>query len=1103
MENQLLECLEVMSAAGDDERARLSRVARNIGYEELTKPWKGLAKIAASKLAPKGAEDTGGSSRPARRSGRRSVRERRGLNPVQDVIDNTEESNAGYRLCRMLLISNNDSDVSKSDIQAIRNECENGLHPVWERLAREAPIFAELSRFPVRKQEENAVDVKSWSESAKFDPLNHTDVGSWLDIEPPFSLSSSQRRALNLLRKEYSSKVVVKRVKGHLSNIREGGELEDFLYGIIGSSIGENVVEQLEHAVKNDDIKEVAKMHLALNKMRYGNASNEASDWIGKEDVDPLTSSIILEAWKRIDLKGVDLDVERLLSGGGLLDVHKEMWPNGLSSKIASLLIEKERYEEAVKILVERGIDAKDCLILGASIPLEDSSLQSVIEDSVKRLSSDVLRGVLEDESLPVSVKLPASRGLIERKDVSYNDGNLADVLTLGCEIELLAEILAGNEHLESPLRGLLVWHLLPAHLGMNRSEEILSLRKASLTSLKIIEDECISDVSIALLSVMNGFSKDLTALHELLGSKGVIELNQTRRALLSEGSGIVKESILANLAKSSEVAEMNEIERGLFRSLIMSLRLNRARVDLHMQTDEKREAAISSLSSIMATGPPSIEILMSISEIVEEHSLPIQDLDDWYRKHAPDTVSAQITRAGIWLGKGDHRNAGRAFREAANRSEGFEARTALNRKALIQLAHAKAWKDAVDLIERNEELLAAITNKFQLFLRVCNEYENGKKDVATSLIVNYVKNSSHDMFDEVSNLEGYSSELGLPSEPFEGRLKAAIKRLERSGRKRGVGREDDWKDALDDAKTVFDVADIATQQADMNPLAGLRVFQSAIRSGSFNDKDVGTLRGVLRIKFTELERSIPIRDRKMFEISGLKPLVIVDTNILIQAFKDELLNKVSTDGFGQLVWSMDRAFQWELRRRGSGNNPSIMLYVPSAVKGEFFNRTRSVKSAKSLFDGEYQDQVMWSKIDERVLEEIRKDVIKLFDVFSLSFEEDQDLESGLKDFLVGHEGIFERIDERKRILRDDEPARSVIGGRAIYPETGDLRVMLDAASLASYTSAFSSNLKKIRSVHVATRDSDFRMIRRSLEETYGFSVVSNAGEVSKLVPTQ
>ena len=155
----------------------------------------------------------------------------------------------------------------------------------------------------------------------------------------------------------------------------------------------------------------------------------------------------------------------------------------------------------------------------------------------------------------------------------------------------------------------MLVWHLLPAHLGMSEPDEILSLRRGSLTALKIIEDECISDVSIALMSIMNGFSKDLTVLHELLGSKGVIELNQTRRALLSEGSGIVKESILEHLSKSSEAASMNEIEKGLFRSLITSLRLNRARVDLHMQSDERRKAAISSLSSIMTARPLSLAV--------------------------------------------------------------------------------------------------------------------------------------------------------------------------------------------------------------------------------------------------------------------------------------------------------------------------------------------------------------------------------------------------------------------------------------------------------------------------------------------------------------
>ena len=310
MENQLLECLEVMSAAGDDERSRLSRVARNIGYDELPKSWKALARIAVSKMGPKGAEDAGNSNRPVRRSGRRSARGKRGRDPVEEVIANAEEDNAGYRLCRMLLMSNKDSNASESDIGSIRSECEKGLHPVWERLAREAPIFAELSRFPVKEQEEDFVDINFWSESAKFDPINHREVASWLSIEPPFHLTGSQRRALNVLRKEYSSKVFVKRVREHLSSIEDEGELGNFLYGIIGSSIGENVVERFEHAAKNGSIGEVAEMHLALNKMRCGDGSNEASNWIGKEGVDPLTSSIVLEAWKHIDLEEIDLGIE-------------------------------------------------------------------------------------------------------------------------------------------------------------------------------------------------------------------------------------------------------------------------------------------------------------------------------------------------------------------------------------------------------------------------------------------------------------------------------------------------------------------------------------------------------------------------------------------------------------------------------------------------------------------------------------------------------------------------------------------------------------------------------------------------------------------------
>ena len=93
---------------------------------------------------------------------------------------------------------------------------------------------------------------------------------------------------------------------------------------------------------------------------------------------------------------------------------------------------------------------------------------------------------------------------------------------------------------------------------------------------------------------------------------------------------------------------------------------------------------------------------------------------------------------------------------------------------------------------------------------------------------------------------------------------------------------------------------------------------------------------------------------------------------------------------------------------------------------------------------GNIRTKLCGQKIKDEQLQEIQKHVIGLFNTVSLSFEGNPDLEDGLSDFLIGHEGIFERIDE-KRILRDDEPARSVISGRAIYPEGGDARIMLDA----------------------------------------------------------
>ena len=67
MESQLLECLEALSSAGDDERARLRKVSRTVGYEELPKSWKALVRIAAAKTSPKRQDEGASGSKKAPR----------------------------------------------------------------------------------------------------------------------------------------------------------------------------------------------------------------------------------------------------------------------------------------------------------------------------------------------------------------------------------------------------------------------------------------------------------------------------------------------------------------------------------------------------------------------------------------------------------------------------------------------------------------------------------------------------------------------------------------------------------------------------------------------------------------------------------------------------------------------------------------------------------------------------------------------------------------------------------------------------------------------------------------------------------------------------
>ena len=64
---------------------------------------------------------------------------------------------------------------------------------------------------------------------------------------------------------------------------------------------------------------------------------------------------------------------------------------------------------------------------------------------------------------------------------------------------------------------------------------------------------------------------------------------------------------------------------------------------------------------------------------------------------------------------------------------------------------------------------------------------------------------------------------------------------------------------------------------------------------------------------------------------------------------------------------------------------------------------------------------------------------------------------------------------------------RTLIEKKDIYPEVADQTIMCLATAMAS------KPLGEIGSILVATRDSDFALVARAIEERFGFGVIANS----------
>ena len=1113
MEDYLLDCVEQLQRAGDDSGRRKSEIQRPKAWNLLSKEWKALAFLAVNQAAPESIDPDSSSGKPARpnrRIGRRGGRG--GQTRLQDrlelppsVIRSKEP--AAYRLAVLIAQKHKMGASWKEEwndsFQSLRKECETGVHPVWERMAREAPLLAELGRFPISENKQN-IDAGDWLSGANFDPQDSSALLDWLD-SCALQLDIHQASALQKITRDLrSGKPRPQKWKAWMNpSLMDMTGDYSLLEAMLMAAGGVEQSTSIFESVDSDNLQGLVEAQTTLLSLRAGSAENWQQA-ISQGGEDNLSKAIQIEAWKNFQA-GNATDADTLLKGMEILENAGYIASDTLRWAVIAALTSVNRGVETVSIL--RGLEIKNEDEMNIAINLISESNDSIIQSSIlkglAKSSDELTLSVMRNSTAPLEIRKKAAKKL-SMTNLGIEE-EVLDIYTLSADVDGLSGEFLNHPDLASkfPHRALLVWHLIAAEKGVSIMQELEDMRKSAIVGLAEAEnDEVMTEASSSLIALLSGNPSSMDAVHDKLDSKGLEALNQVRAALRADGDGLVEENRIERLEQSVEEADLTYLERSLFSVLMSALRLNRATMDLQSGVEERAESALSALGTLCSSEGVELRTIRLATDLVLEHNAAIPDLEMWYRQHDNGSSNHQIVRATISMTKGDRINAARSYRDAAMRIRGeFEQSSLLLRKSLIEFALAGGWKEAIDLIDKHPELLASVTSRFQLYLRVCADAVAGRNEIATQRIIEYVSHrepseGSEDREVVKRRLEvldralRYASEHRLPEDPFRGRVLAAQMMMRRKEPGRRSELEGRFLMELNERKDVLEITLIAEEVADISPIRGLRMFETAIQSNNFELRQIQTLVRSQKALFRRYSKDILVRQRRSLSSLSLRPLVLVDTNILIDALKDDLLGQISQDNFGTFDWTVERAFVWMLKRRSEEGR--VHLCIPTSAEAEFLNRTRSPKIARELFRDVYIDNKAWkSTVTSKLLQERVEYVLRTFGKFRTEVDMDAKREVDLESFLVRHTEIFERVTEAKQLARDDPPPRSAIDGDEIYPESGDLEIMRDATVYAS------STIPDVGCVLVATRDSDFTLISRALHDNFGFDAISTAQQLN------
>ena len=1119
---------------------RVALATRQDEFKLLQKPWQGILLLALHEVEAPGVDedDDDGPATPARLPrGARSRRGRRGgrssgspldhLPSVDDVLNDANLPAAfGFAVltARKTLEADEWDEAHDAPLQECLDAClKDGVHPVWGDVARRCPLLAQMSGFPEAEVTESVTDVGALDLTlAEISGEDGAEVLALIEAAEPMVTEAAPKVALNTLlaqvraRKSISLDAALIDLEGPLSAVPV----------VVAQSLGMPLPEASIEALASVD-EDLANKHRDLADLRQGMVSDwNASRGAGSES--SLNRMRQRLAWMQPDDSAANLDSVTLEEGLAMLETASA--PGPVVDRVRwwhlGALVNEGRQEDAVTSLTSLSVDGEvDANALGDLVVAIDSvEATDWLAGVCERMEAPARLQIAVHASLPFSPRMTAFRSL---QDSGFSFSveafdDLIPVMLEGQEIRRMSRILIEDQHAaRHPWLVTMCAHLLAARKDIELFHGVRAARLDLLPSLHETEPPSAFGAKTAsLIQLLEGGDAPEDLFQDIVQTKsGLLAYKQIRRALLEGGDGVVDAKVLDEFDQALEEGDLHPIDRGLTNAITATLRLNAA--IQQVQNGTSNAQTVTLIDGLMAGDNVPTRRIHAIRQLLFDHDLPLPSLVAWYQDHDPRSPWSVVARAALASSEGQHLRAAQEYGRAAKQQGAvdaeednefafdFEHRVALNRKSLIHYAFCGEWKRAIDLVNEEPGLKTSMTERFLLYLRVSHTAHNGATDDATRIIRDAVKEREVVLEeddegevrertriwyneDQLDLFLAYpdAHPIPLPKNPFIGRVMAA-KNLSSQRRSHRRNFDQRYAQLMDSAPVPEEVYELARRAADEHALTGLMFLERALSSKRFRLMQQRQIENSMRSLFIMKRDDIAVADRRHLRHLKLSPLVLVDTNVLVDALLDRLIQRSGRSVRAGLAIDANRDLHHHLERLGASG--TIQLMLPNPVRHELTSIARGGKVLNDRLRETFATPDDIEAILETTnVEEALNDVLSSFETWAKREEryDDEAMEDDrvarLDAFLVQHHDVYDEVTAMKR--QRGAPQRTAIGtGAEVYPEKEDREIMCLAMRLAEIP------LEDFGAVLVATRDSDFTLVAPSMLEHLGFGVIKNA----------